>query len=275
MPVLKYVAFKSLNAIDSRLFYHQFLVKWVIFFFFNFFSWTQLYSHGSRKTLVSLSGHQQKALDCWRGGLTVQWRACTGRSEEWLELWWAKKCSLVRFQKRWEGTKGKVRAGLGEGDGAWRGSRENLIHKVDDLRANGCFNRREKSCLLKKQPPLNLWLCGGAVRLIHFNQSYLWAHSARRIITTLSVLDWLRIQPIWRQGQSHRDAGAPICSHLILYLSLKVESHYLSSTIQNWGLLCPFWARHSDRHWDKDRQPWLWPTSITLPAWAVASRCTS
>lgn len=94
-----------------------------VIFLKNFFTWTQLCSHGScsRKTLVSLSGHQQKALDCWRGGLTVQRRACTGRSEEWLELWWAKKCSLVRFQKRWEGTKGKVRAGLGEGDSAWWG----------------------------------------------------------------------------------------------------------------------------------------------------------
>lgn len=251
---------------------YRFLEIWGIFFYF--FKWTQLCSHGSciQKTSVSLSGHQQKALDCWRGGLTVQLRACTGRSEEWLELRWAKKCSLVRFQKRWEGRKGKVRTGLGEGD---RAGRENPIHKVDDLRANGCFNCEKKHCWLKQKLPVYPWLCGGAVRLIHLNQSYLSAHSACRIITTGSVSDWLRLQPIWVQGVSHREADAPICFHMILYLSLKVESHYLSSTIQNWGLLCPFPPRHSDPHWDKDRQPWPWPTSTTLPAWAVASRCTS
>lgn len=184
----------------------------------------------------------------------------------------------MQFGEISEKVGGNERQGEGRSGGGGQcleGIQRNLIDKVDDLRANGCFNRRKKSCLLKQKPPLNPWLCGGAVRLIHFNQSYLWAHSACRIITTLRVLDWLRIQPIWRQGQSHRDAGAPICSHLILYLSLKVESHYASSTIQNSGLLCPFRARHSDRHWDKDRQPWLWPTSTTLPAWAVASRCTS
>lgn len=227
------------------------------------------------RPLVSLFGHQQKASDCWRGGLLLQLPACTGRSEEWLELRWAEKCSLARLQNRWEGTKGKVRGGLEEGDGAWRKSRVRVIHKEDGLGRKGCINDRKKKDW-SKSFSVHCGLCGGAMRFIHLNQSYLRAHSACRIITTTtrSVFDWLMLQPIWEQGVSHREVEAPICSHLILYLSLKPESHYCSSTIQNGGLLCPFRPRRSDPDWDKDRQPWLWPTSTTLPAWAAASRCT-
>lgn len=103
-------------------------------FFLTFFKrYTQLWSHGSsiHKTLVSLCGHQQKALDCCWGGLTLQLPACTGRPEEWLELRWAEKCSLARLQNRWEGTKGKVREGLEEGVSAWRESTVHWIHKVE------------------------------------------------------------------------------------------------------------------------------------------------
>lgn len=274
MPLIKYVAFKCLNAIDSL---PPVSCEIRMIFLKNFFTWTQVCSQGScsRKTLVSLSGHQQKALDCWRGGLTVQRRACTGRSEEWLELWWAKKMQFGEISEKVGGNERQGEGRSGGGGQCLEGTQRKSNSQSEWFKSKWVLIGEKKSCLLKQKPPLNLWLCGGAVRLIHFNQSYLWAHSACRIITTLSVLDWLWIQPIWRQGQSHRDAGAPICCHLILYLSLKVESHYLSSTIQNWGLLCPFRVRHSDRHWDKDRQPWLWPTSTTLPAWAVASRCTS
>lgn len=106
---------------------------WVIFFFYFFIKCTQPWSHGRSiyKTLVSLCGHQQKGLDCWWGGLTLQLPACTGRPEEWLELRWDEKCSLARLQNRWEGTKGKVRGGLGEGVSAWRESTVNLIYKVE------------------------------------------------------------------------------------------------------------------------------------------------
>lgn len=53
-----------------------------------------------------------------------------------------------------------------------------------------------------------------------------------------------------------------------------------SNTVENWGSLCPVRSSSQGlplcvcRHLDKDKEPWLWQTSTTLPEWAVASRST-
>lgn len=163
MAIMYYDAFKCLKTICSWIIYQQFLtdsVIWVTIFAF-FKKYTQLCSHSSsiHKTLLSLCGHQQKALDCWWGGLTLQLPACTGRPEEWLELRWAEKCSLARLQNRWEGRKGKVRGGLGEGVSAGRESTVNLIHKVDGLWRKWCRNDIKKKKRIEAEASLCTAVC--------------------------------------------------------------------------------------------------------------------
>lgn len=110
---------------------------WVIFFTFKNRLKSALTAAAFARLWFLCLVINKRLWNCWWGGLTVQLHACTGRSEEWLELRWAEKCSLARLQNRWEGTKGKVRGGLGEGDSACRESRVNLIHKVDGLEERG------------------------------------------------------------------------------------------------------------------------------------------
>lgn len=78
-------------------------------------------------------------------------------------------------------------------------------------------------------------------------------------------------------------ATAPPVSALTWYftwLSSDLASHYLSNTTYNWGTLCPGSSSSQSAlqylapHRHKDKEPWLWPISSTLPGWAAALRST-
>ena len=93
--------------------------------------------------------------------------------------------------------------------------------------------------------------------------------------------DWLPEQPIWTQGGGHREATAPICTHLRLYLaelraslSLPFQYNPLLRCIVSQQQLRRVCVCLAPKTQDKDQESWPWRISTTSLGWAVASRST-
>lgn len=191
----------------------------------------------------SLSGHQQKPSDYWWGRLRVQLHACMGRSEEWLELRWAKhseKCSLVRLQIRREVGGGQVLIPcMGKPAGTlykelkennwWRGGLFVCFFRMEKVpnKANSSLIRVKSGILWHLAPFFyfsdgpncrHIPNCTGIIMsepgLLIGPGSSQW--KGRKWVTGLSALTWYFT---WRRSEP--------------------ASHYLSNTVYNWGSLCP------------------------------------
>lgn len=222
----------------------------------------------------------KKPSDYWWGRLRVQLHACMGRSEEWLELRWAKhseKCSLVRLQIRREG---------GGWDRCW-------LHVWGNPQAT--LQGTNRKLLLLKHPIQEKVLSKVNASLISVKCVILW-HFAASIFhfwdgpnaagtfSTIQYQYWvnkgfslaLAAANRNKENESQVSPRSPDTSpdgaqtqHLITFPTQSItEAHCIL-----WSPAVTVSVSIRDQP-DKDKERWLWLTSSTLLGWAVASRST-